>query len=664
MKVTVSCAGRFHAFELAEQLEKHGHLHKFLTTTLNEKLIPNRKLPDLLKTEAAKSKIVEIAAPEYIGYGVRKLPFNNSVESSYLLKDNLYDRTAAAHIDHSDIFVGWAHQSLFQLREAKTRGAKAIIERGSTHIDFQQSVIDTERLKLGLPALTGNNVQSLIRDKQLKEYHEADYIMVPSEFSRKTFTDRGFSESKILKNPYGIDLSRFHPTSSKTFLKDGTLRILCISPLSVQKGTHLLLEAVASLKKKGKLIHLTIIGQTEPEFKKWLRTSNLASVIDSHISFVPNHELLHHYQEADVFCLSSIQEGLALVLAEAMASGLPVIATDRTGIEEIATEDGCAIVIPASDSIALAGAINEASDREQLESLSRHGLEHVGNMGWDDYGERAIALYEGILSSKGEEHSKDFAGFYDQYWDRDTNWTPTHSFTDEQLELHFDDLLKQGDSVLDVGCGDASNYQSWVIKRVNKLTGVDISPSGIATAQRLGMDALIHDFSEPFPFESNIFEKAICIEVLEHLYDPKFCVQEIYRVLKPGGLFIMSVPNNGYHRERLKSLIQAELSTSITDFSNEWKGAHIRFYNMHSILRMLRVAGFTIEDVHSNGDSSIFDLIDAFGGYWTQHASTMLRRKLPGILKLSFMEDVWPSLFAPHLIIWAKKPLQAPLTER
>lgn len=659
MKVTVSCAGRFHSFELAEQLEKHGHLHKFLTTTLNEKLIPNRKLPDGLRTETARQKIIEIAAPEYIGYGIRKLPFNNSVEGSYLLKDNLYDRAAAAYIDHTDIFVGWAHQSLFQLREAKTRGAKAIIERGSTHIDFQQSVIDTERTKLGLPALASSAVQSMIRDKQLKEYHEADYIMVPSEFARRTFTERGFSESKILKNPYGIDLSKFHPTSNRTFLKEGMLRILCVSPLSVQKGTHLLLEAVASLKKKGKAIHLTIIGQTEPEFKGWLRSSNFASVIDQQIEFVPNNELLHHYHEADVFCLPSIQEGLALVLAEAMASGLPVIASDRTGIEELATDAESAVVVPAADSIALAEALSQVTDRERLDSLSTAALATIDDMGWDNYGTRAIALYERILSQKDEEHSKDFASFYDEYWDRDNNWTPTHSFTDEQLDLHFDDLLQPTDSVLDVGCGDASNYQSWVVKKVSKLTGIDISPSGIANAKRLGMEAMIHDFSEPFPFEAGTFDKAICIEVLEHLYDPKFCVQQIYRVLKPGGLFIMSVPNNGYHRERLKSLFQAELSTSITDFSNEWKGAHIRFYSKHSITRMLEVAGFTIEDVHSNGDSSIFDAIDSVGGYWTQHASTFLRRNLPRALKLSFLEDVWPSLFAPHLIIWAKKPLNS-----
>ncbi len=172
----------------------------------------------------------------------------------------------------------------------------------------------------------------------------------------------------------------------------------------------------------------------------------------------------------------------------------------------------------------------------------------------------------------------------------------------------------------------------------------------------MGIDARVHDLSQPFPFEKNSFDGAVCIEVLEHLYDPKFTVSEIFRVLKPGGLLVTSVPNNGYFRERLRAFTHAELSTSISDFSNEWKGAHIRFYNLRSFRRLFEVSGFQIESVRSNGDASIFDGLDAFGGYAAQHGSTFLRRHLPRSLRLAFLEDIWPSAFAPHLIVWARKP--------
>ncbi|HEY3875827.1 MAG TPA: methyltransferase domain-containing protein, partial [Candidatus Kapabacteria bacterium] len=165
-----------------------------------------------------------------------------------------------------------------------------------------------------------------------------------------------------------------------------------------------------------------------------------------------------------------------------------------------------------------------------------------------------------------------------------------------------------------------------------------------------------HDLSQPFPFESGSFEGAVCIEVLEHLYDPKFTVNEIARVLKPGGLLVASVPNNGYFRERLRALTHAELSTSISDLTNEWKGAHIRFYNLKSFSRLFEVNGLRVESVRSNGDASIFDGMDAFGGYAMQHASSFLRRRLPRAMKLAFLEDLWPALFAPDIILWARKP--------
>jgi hypothetical protein len=70
---------------------------------------------------------------------------------------------------------------------------------------------------------------------------------------------------------------------------------------------------------------------------------------------------------------------------------------------------------------------------------------------------------------------------------------------------------------------------------------------------------------------------------------------------------------------------------------------------------MLEVAGFKIETLTSNGDASIFDGLDALGGYTTQQVTTVLRKKLPGPLKLSFLQNIWPSTFAPHLIVRARK---------
>ena len=667
MRVTVSAAGRFHAFNLVDELYARGHLDRFITTTLNDRLLPNRRLPDALKGDAEFLKrVTQIPAPEYLCYALRKLPIPEAQSLAYFTKDNSYDRAAVKHIPNSDIFVGWASQSLFQLREAKARGAKTIIERGSTHISEQYRLINEERKKFGIATKDGSSTRwdKMLEEKQLKEYHEADYIMVPSEFVRKSFLARSFSDSKILKVRYGVDLGRFTSIERKAWPEIPT--ILFVGAIGFQKGVPHLLEAVRSLRAGGMKLRLKLIGRFESDFEEWLKSSPLRSEIDEHIPFIANHEIARHFLDAQIFCLPSIQEGLALVIAEAMACGLPVVATENTGGRDF-IEDGVSglIVEPGNPSSLASSIASLLDDSAAALAMGTKAAKASKSFGWDSYGEAIIQTYEGILnpvvvsaSSQVPGSESEIASFYDTYWNREAGWTPSHSFTTEQLDIHFKGAFKPTDTVLDVGCGDASNYQSWLVNQVAHLKAIDISESGIAQARRIGIDAQIHDLSLRFPYEDNSVDGAVSIEVLEHLYDPKFTVQEIFRVLKPGGLFVGSVPNNGYFRERLKALTRAEMSTSITDFSNEWKGAHIRFYSLKSFTRMFEVSGFQIESVRSNGDASIFDGLDAFGGYSMQHVTSLLRRKLPRAARLAFLEEMMPSLFAPHIIIRARKPVR------
>ena len=646
---------------------RRGRLQRFITSTLNERRLPNRRLPENLRNDGKfRKQVREVPLPEYVGYGVRHLPIDDSQLLSYFVKDNLYDRSAVKHITGSDIFVGWASQSLFQLREAKTRGALTIIERGSSHISEQFRLIEAERKKFGVASPIRSRWERLLEEKQLKEYHEADFIMTPSEFARQSFLARGFAPGKILKVPYGVDLDQFYPRPNPTVREARIPTILFVGAIGFQKGIPYLLQAAHILRQKGKKFKLKLIGRFEKDFGNWLRASDLRSEIDEHLPFVPNNELVRHFHDADLFVLPSVQEGLALVIAEAMASGLPVIATENTGGREFIESGKNGILIPVADAASLETSLQGLlDDPDNARSLGEHAREKARRFGWDAYGEAIAETYDSLLhpnarsdASDRDETASEISTFYNTYWNREEGWTPTHSFTQAQLDLHFKNAFAPGDTVLDAGCGDASNYQAWLVKQVHDLKAIDISDIGVENARRMGIDARVHDLSERFPFETGSFDGAVCIEVLEHLYDPKFTVKELFRVLKPGGLLVTSVPNNGYFRERLRALTRAEMSTSISDFSNEWKGAHIRFYSLASFRRMLEVCGFGVERIRSNEDSSIFDGLDAFGGYGMQHISAFLRKQLPRPLRLAFLENVWPSLFAPHIIVWARKPLE------
>ena len=98
---------------------------------------------------------------------------------------------------------------------------------------------------------------------------------------------------------------------------------------------------------------------------------------------------------------------------------------------------------------------------------------------------------------------------------------------------------RQGERVLDIGCGTGrfAEYAS-----IPWMVGVDISDYLLAKARRR-MPFLIKAQAEQLPFKDGLFDRAICSEVLEHTPDPRALLEESWRVLREGGILIVTVPN-------------------------------------------------------------------------------------------------------------------------
>lgn len=114
----------------------------------------------------------------------------------------------------------------------------------------------------------------------------------------------------------------------------------------------------------------------------------------------------------------------------------------------------------------------------------------------------------------------------------------------------------RGGKALDVGCRDG--YWSEELKRKGyDVVSCDLDP--------LCPHALVIDANAPLPFPDNEFDLLWCSEVIEHLLDPAFTIQEFKRVLKPGGKLVMTTPNQDFWVFRL---IQ-KLGISTAAISNE-----------------------------------------------------------------------------------------------
>jgi SAM-dependent methyltransferase len=244
--------------------------------------------------------------------------------------------------------------------------------------------------------------------------------------------------------------------------------------------------------------------------------------------------------------------------------------------------------------------------------------------------------------------------YYRRYWDPvEGGGIAEARWSDAYYRRIMRDDLTGSDVVLDVGCGAGTNYAERLLSSVREVHGVELAPSAVEAAQSLGVKAVVHDLSEPLPYDDDSFDVVLCFEVLEHLFDPLFTTRETFRVLRPGGRLLVSVPNAGYFRDRLTFALRAHLNTSPFDLSNVWAGAHIRFFNNRLFKRMLKTAGYINLQYRHGTSTSIFD---AFDVVYLTRVSMWIEEVLPPPLRLNFLGAWWPGVWSETLTYRAEKP--------
>lgn len=103
--------------------------------------------------------------------------------------------------------------------------------------------------------------------------------------------------------------------------------------------------------------------------------------------------------------------------------------------------------------------------------------------------------------------------------------------------------IKEKDNVLEAGCGNGE-FAS-ILKKIFSvdITGMEISESGIKKAKSRGVNVIRADLQNKFPFKNEEFDVIFSGQVIEHLYNPDFFLDECFRVLKKGGKLILTTPN-------------------------------------------------------------------------------------------------------------------------
>jgi colanic acid/amylovoran biosynthesis glycosyltransferase len=223
----------------------------------------------------------------------------------------------------------------------------------------------------------GHDLSAVITEKGDNVYKdlflEGDLFLAVSEHWKEKLIRLNCNPEKIKVHRIGIDLEEFKSGESKT--QPGKLvKLLTIGRLAEKKGHEYAIQAVANVIRKNKStdIEYTIAGDGTLRNRLESLVSELG--MENHIKFlgdVEKYETIALYQQADIFLLPSVtasdgdQEGIPVVLMEALAAGLPAIATYHSGIPELIKDGKTGFLVPEKDISAFVKALDYVLENPQ-----------------------------------------------------------------------------------------------------------------------------------------------------------------------------------------------------------------------------------------------------------------------------------------------------------
>lgn len=236
-------------------------------------------------------------------------------------------------------------------------------------------------------------------------------------------------------------------------------------------------------------------------------------------------------------------------------------------------------------------------------------------------------------------------GYYQRYWSAD-GYHPTGR-TPPTLARLYERWVPQGANCLDVGCGDGRTSGLWLLGHGCSYLGVDISEPAVEEARALGLQAQVIDDAASLPIPDGAYDVVVGVEVLEHLFLPLDALTEMARVLRPGGVLIVTVPNVAYWRRRLDLALLGRWNPLGDDrgVAEPWRDPHIRFFNPGSMRRMVAAAGLTSIVTGGHGGAMLRDVPWLGGRLQASEGSRPYR----------WLERAIPSLFAAHLYAVARR---------
>ena len=360
MKILLSNPSLQYSKHTFKSLHQAGHEVLFATAywyrpnRLIEKLVGLTSMDNYIKRYSDASIPAQLVQTRiwvtFFHFIIKFIPID--VEQKSYWEDRLHDQWVAKFIKKwkPDLIIGYEKSALKSFYAADTVGAIKWLDLAQVHPNTIASL--REQLPF-FKSITGTDqLFATVSELKEKEYEQANKITCLSQFAANTLMEAGINSNKILINPLGFDESIFYEDVQKGKAQKMPLHFIYTGIITKRKGVELLLETFAQLPNH--LAKLTLIGpagDATATLNKFLENNNIF-----YQPYLNQQELANALRSADVFVFPSFLDSWAVVVLEAMASGLPVIVTNNAGAAQLVNVKN-GIVVPVGNKEALLNAM-------------------------------------------------------------------------------------------------------------------------------------------------------------------------------------------------------------------------------------------------------------------------------------------------------------------
>ena len=300
------------------------------------------------------------------------------------------ERVTALPLPPHNVFFAYSYAALEAIRAAKSRGALTVVDQidpGRTEWDL----VRDEARRWPQYATDEGDPPAGYYERAVAEWREADITVVNSAWSRDALVRQGADPARIEIVPLAFE-AEAAPAATRPAAEP--LTVLWIGSVIVRKGIQYLVEAARELA--GEPVRFIVAGpigirdeaiRAAPPNIQWLGA-------------IPRSDARRLYESAHVFVLPTISDGFAITQVEALAHGLPVIATPNCG--DVVRDGETGFLVPARDAKALAAAIRRfIKDPKRATSMRDACLAAARGFSIDAFGRRLAEIFRKGLAARG-----------------------------------------------------------------------------------------------------------------------------------------------------------------------------------------------------------------------------------------------------------------------